>query len=116
MSFSGGCHCGAIAFTVDAEPPTKAMSFNCSICSKKAMLLSFFPADQFTVSGESSAITTYLFNAHKIEHRFCRVCGVQPFAYGKNADGSEMRAINLRTVVGLDVDALEIQHYDGASK
>jgi hypothetical protein len=113
MPFSGGCHCGAVEFTVDAALPTKAISCNCSICRDKGLLVSFFPADKFTTSG---AVTTYLFNHHKIEHRFCGICGVQPFAYGKNNDGSEMRAINLRCVPGVDIEALELQHYDGASK
>jgi hypothetical protein len=113
MSFSGGCHCGAVTFTVDADLPTKALSCNCSICRQKGLLLSFFPADKFTTSG---AVTTYLFNTHKVEHQFCSVCGVQPFAYGKNPDGSDSRAINLRAVPAADIEGLEIQRYDGANK
>jgi hypothetical protein len=113
MSFSGGCHCGAVKFTVDADLPKKAMSCNCSICRSKGLLLSFFPVEKFTTSGD---LTTYLFNHHKIEHKFCVVCGVEPFAFGKNPDGSEMRAINLRSVPDVDIEALEVQHYDGASK
>jgi hypothetical protein len=114
VSFSGGCHCGAISFSVDADLPNKALSCNCSICREKGLLLGFFPADKFTASGE--APTIYLFNTHKIEHRFCKTCGVQPFAYGKNPDGSEMRAVNLRCVPAVDLEALELQYYDGAAK
>ena len=115
MSFDGACHCGAVKFTVDAEVPTKALSCNCSICRQKGLLLSFFPASQFALTGEDS-LTTYAFNTHKIQHRFCRVCGSQPFAAGKNPDGSEMRAINLRCVPSVSLEDLELQHFDGASK
>ena len=116
MSFEGGCHCGAVTFSVDADVPTKALSCNCSICRQKGLLLSFFPAHQFTLTSGENALTTYEFNAHKIAHRFCMICGCQPFASGKNPDGSEMRAVNLRSVPCINLEALELQHYDGASK
>jgi hypothetical protein len=116
MAFEGGCHCGAVTFSVDADVPTKAVSCNCSICRQKGLLLSFFPANLFTLTSGENALTTYEFNAHKIAHRFCMICGCQPFAAGKNPDGSEMRAVNLRSVPDVNLDALELQHYDGASK
>jgi hypothetical protein len=116
MSFDGGCHCGAVKFTVDTELPTKGLSCNCSICRQKGLLLSFFPADKFTLTKGENSLTDYQFNAHKITHRFCNGCGCQPFAFGKNPDGSEMRAINLRSVPSVKLETLEIQHFDGASK
>jgi hypothetical protein len=116
MSFEGGCHCGAVTFSVDADIPTKAVSCNCSICRQKGLLLAFFPVDKFTLTSGEDALTTYEFNAHKIAHRFCMVCGCQPFAAGKNPDGSEMRSVNLRSVPAANLEGLEIQHYDGASK
>jgi hypothetical protein len=115
MPFTGGCHCGAVTFTVAADLPTTAMSCNCSLCRRKGMLLAFFPAGQFSATGEAS-LTTYQFNRHTIEHRFCAVCGVQPFAFGKNPDGSDARAINLRCVTDLDLDTIEIKKFDGASR
>jgi hypothetical protein len=116
MSFDGGWHCGAVTFSVDAEVPTKALSCNCSICRQKGPLLSFFPADKFTLTSGEDSLTTYKFNANNIAHRFCKVCGCQPFAAGKNPDGSEMRAVNLRSVPAVNPEALELQHFDGASK
>lgn len=116
MSFEGGCHCGAISFTVDAEVPTKALSCNCSICRQKGLLLAFFPADKFRLTRGEDALRTYEFNAHKIAHRFCETCGSQPFSAGKSPDGSEMRAVNLRSVPSVNLERLELQHYDGASK
>lgn len=116
MSFEGGCHCGKVAFTVDADLPSKALSCNCSICRQKGLLLGFFPADKFGLTRGEDALTTYGFNTHKIAHRFCKTCGSQPFASGKNPDGSEMRAVNLRCVPSANLESLELQHYDGASK
>ncbi|HWK69918.1 MAG TPA: GFA family protein [Burkholderiaceae bacterium] len=114
MSFEGSCHCGAVQFKVNAEPPAAAISCNCSHCRRKGFLLSFFPAEQFTLTQGEEALRSYKFNTHKIAHRFCQICGTEPFAYGANPDGSEVRAINLRCVPAIDLDALKLQHYDGA--
>jgi len=115
MSFQGSCHCGAVRFTVDADPPASAISCNCSHCRRKGFLLSFFPAERFTLEAGEEALQDYAFNTHKINHRFCRHCGTQAFAYGANPDGSPVRAVNLRCVPAIDLDALTLQHFDGAS-
>lgn len=114
MAFTGSCHCGKVEFTVDADPPTKAMSCNCSHCRRKGFLLSFFAPTQFTLNKGADALASYFFHKHAIEHQFCTTCGVEPFAEGKAPDGSAMRAINLRCVETIDLDALEIQKVEGA--
>ena len=63
MAFEGSCHCGAVTFHVDADPPVGAMSCNCSHCRRKGFLLAFFPADQVMVEGEG-ALSEYRFNQH----------------------------------------------------
>jgi len=115
MSFEGSCHCGAVRFQVDAQPPQQAISCNCSHCRRKGFLLSFFPAQQFTLLQGEEALLSYQFNTHKIEHRFCRHCGTQAFAEGANPDGTPVRAVNLRCVPSIDLDSLTLQHFDGAS-
>ncbi|CAN5371740.1 GFA family protein [soil metagenome] len=115
MAFEGACHCGAVTFTVDAEMPGQAINCNCSHCRAKGFLLAFVPASQFTLTKGEAALTTYSFNTHKLAHRFCATCGVQPFAEGAGPDGTAMRAINLRTVADCDLDTLDVQKMDGAS-
>ena len=115
MSFDGSCHCGAVTFSVEGEVPTTAISCNCSHCRRKGLLLAFAPRSSFTLDSGEEALTTYLFNTHKIEHQFCGTCGTEPFAYGVNPDGTETSAINLRCVPSADLDALELHRFDGAS-
>jgi hypothetical protein len=114
MSFEGSCHCGAVKFTVRAEPPKSAISCNCSHCRRKGLLMAFFPADQFTLSEGDGSLNDYTFNTHKITHRYCTTCGTQPFAQGTNPDGAPISAVNLRCVPSIDLDALELKHYNGA--
>ncbi|MGO1768028.1 aldehyde-activating protein [Advenella sp. S44] len=115
MSYQGSCHCGAVTFTVDAELPTQAVSCNCSICRRNGSLLAFVPADRFVLNSGNEQLKTYQFNKHKIDHQFCSNCGVQSFSSGLQPDGSKTYAVNLRSVEQADLDALQIQKYDGAS-
>ena len=39
MKFTGGCHCGAVRFAVEAAPPLLVLlDCNCSICAKTGYL------------------------------------------------------------------------------
>jgi hypothetical protein len=114
MPYSGSCHCGAVAFTVASDPPRQAMSCNCSHCRRKGFLLSFVPAEQFSLESGEDQLVTYTFHKHQIRHRFCRICGTQAFGEGET-NGVSMRGVNLRCVPEIDLEALEIQKVDGAS-
>jgi hypothetical protein len=115
MAYEGNCHCGAVAFRVAEEPPTEAMSCNCSHCRRKGFLLSFVPSDSFSLVQGDDVLTDYYFNKHSIAHRFCSTCGCQPFGSGKGPDGSDMAFINLRCVPSINLEELTIQKVDGAS-
>ena len=115
MAFEGSCHCGKVAYTVDADRPAKAITCNCSHCRRKGFLFAFFPAEQFRLDRGEADLESYFFHKHAIEHRFCRTCATESFAIGKGPGGAAMAAINLRCIPDIDLDALELQHVDGAS-
>ena len=98
----------------DAEI-TGAMSCNCSICSRRGHLLAFFPASSVKLLTPEDALSTYTFNKERIRHQFCPVCGVGPFGRGKDREGRDTFAINVRCLEGIDPDALEIEKVDGRS-
>ncbi len=114
MPYAGSCHCGAVTFTVSADVPTDGMTCNCSHCSRKGLVLTFVPADQFRLDSGADQLTDYLFYKHAITHQFCKTCGTEAFALGKSPQG-DMRAINLRCVPAIDIDTLAITKVDGAS-
>ncbi|HEY6940549.1 GFA family protein [Dokdonella sp.] len=114
MSHKGGCHCGRVAFEVDADIAT-AIECNCSICSKKGHLLAFVPASNVVLRTPESALSTYTFNTHRIRHQFCPVCGIAPFGRGTDREGNETFAVNVRCLEGVDLRSLEIQSFDGRS-
>jgi hypothetical protein len=113
--YTGGCHCGQARFEVTADLST-VISCNCSICSKRGLLLTFVPPEQFKlVAGDEKALTDYQFNKKVIHHLFCPACGVESFGTGTGPDGKTMYAINVRCLDGVDLGALKLTPFDGRS-
>jgi hypothetical protein len=114
-TYTGSCHCGRVAFEVDGQVDS-AMACNCSICQRKGSLLWFVPRTSLKLKTPEDAASTYTFNKHVIQHRFCPACGIHPFGEGTDPQGHVMAAINVRCLEGIDLDALKITHFDGRSK
>ena len=112
MKYKGSCHCGKVAYEVEGELKS-VMACNCSICSKKGSLLWFVPRNQFKLLTPESDAATYTFNKNIIKHRFCRACGIHPFAYGVDQKGNEMAAINVRCLEDVDLKKLAVKEFDG---
>lgn len=112
-TYKGSCHCGRIAFEVDGELQG-ALACNCSMCQRKGSLLWFVPRAQLRLqTPDDDHVGTYLFNKHVIRHRFCRTCGIHPYAEGVDPKGNAMGAINIRCLEGIDLETVPVQHFDG---
>lgn len=113
MPFTGSCHCGAVAYTVQEDMPTKALECNCSICRRRAPLHHFTSPDKFTLNTSRDALSTYTWNTGSIRYHACKTCACTPFAEGKGPNGP-MVEINLRCVDDVDLNLVEIEKFDGA--
>lgn len=115
MTYQGSCHCGRIAFTLEGDV-REAMDCNCSLCRRRGGLLAFFPREALTLRTPESDLGTYQFNRHVLEHHFCPTCGIAPFTHGVDPKtGDKMVAVNVRCLEGVDLAALTIRPFDGAS-
>jgi hypothetical protein len=114
MTIRGSCHCGKVAYRLDAAP-TAAIECNCSICRRKGAILAAVAPDAFHLETSRDDLATYTFGRHVIRHRFCRTCGCAPFGEGTGPDGQAMVAVNLRCAEDFDLATLEISRFDGAS-
>lgn len=115
MTYQGSCHCGSIAFAVEGQIDS-ALACNCSICRRKGSLLWFVPRSALELATPEDASRVYTFNKHLLKHRFCPVCGIHPYAEGKDPKGNDMAAINIRCLDEVDVEAIPVSHFDGRSK
>ena len=114
MIYKGSCHCGKVAFEVEGVL-TGAMACNCSICSRKGSLLWFVPREKMRLLTPEADAATYMFNKHRIRHRFCKACGIHPFAEATSPEGKPMAAINIRCLPDVDLASVPVKQFDGKS-
>lgn len=117
MQYKGSCHCGRIAFELDADREVdKVMDCNCSYCSRVGQLLLFLPRERFRLTTAESDSAVYTFNKHFIKHHFCPQCGCKPFGFAQDRDGKPTVAVNARCLEGLDISKLTRIPFDGLHK
>lgn len=112
MVHKGSCHCGRVTFEVEGEIKS-ALACNCSMCSRKGSLLWFVPRDKLRLLSAEDATSTYTFNKHVIQHRFCPVCGIHPYGEAADPKGNRMAAVNIRCLEGVDIEKVPVQHFNG---
>ena len=93
LTFSGGCHCGAVRFEFEARPPLRVQHCNCSICARTGFEHLIVPAARFRLLAGAQQLQTYTFNTGTARHLFCQVCGVKSFYVPRsNPDGYSVNA------------------------
>ncbi len=112
--YIGGCQCGAVSFEVDVDLD-KTVTCNCSRCQRLGAVLAFAPRADFDLKSGEENLTEYRFNSKKLQHLFCRTCGIQSFSYGTAPDGVETVAINVNSLEGVNPRELTSYHHDGAA-
>ncbi|MEB3309789.1 MAG: GFA family protein [Snowella sp.] len=112
VSYQGGCHCGAVRFSVVVREP-KALDCNCSICRKKGFLHLIVSLTDFTLLQGQEMLSSYTFNTHTAQHLFCRVCGIHSFYRPRShPQGID---VNIRCLDGDSLSQFIIEPFDGAN-
>jgi hypothetical protein len=110
VTHSGGCHCGAVAFEVDAPAKITASDCNCSICRMTGYLHLIVPRSRFRLLKGAAELTEYKFNTGTARHLFCSRCGIKSFYVPRsNPDGY---SINVRCLDASTVEHVEVQLFD----
>lgn len=111
---SGSCHCGAVAFEVEGDIAA-VIACNCSICQRKGALLWAAPRDRFRLRNGAHELASYTFAKRSIVHRFCKICGIHPFAEDAALEGEPSVYINVRCLSDIDLPTLTVIDFDGRS-
>ena len=114
MLYRGSCHCGQVAFEVDGEIEG-AVACNCSICGRKGALLWAVPRDDLRLLTPEEAMGRYTFNKQAIVHRFCKTCGIHPFAEDAGPESRRSAYVNLRCLTEIDLASVPVMDFDGRS-
>lgn len=106
VTHRGGCHCGAVAFEVDAPAHIEALDCNCSVCRMTGFLHLIVPRERFRLLRGESSLVDYTFNTGTAHHLFCGRCGVKSFYVPRsNPDGYSVnvRCLDASTIAGTTV-------------
>lgn len=114
MKYEGSCHCGRVRFEVEGDV-RDVIDCNCSICARKGALLWGAPGVNFRLLTSPDEMSTYRFNKEAIGHKFCRTCGMHPYAQGLDRSGKDFVMVNARCLDDVDLGSINVQHFDGRS-
>ena len=113
MIYKGSCHCGAVAFEVEANEKMVAISCNCSICTKAGNLHLIVPRSKFKLIKGENNLSTYTFDTGEAKHLFCRTCGIKSFYIPRtNPDGISVNPSCLKP----QPKELIIEKFDGQNR
>ena len=82
-TYKGSCHCGSVAFEVEADLQAGTRKCNCSYCTKARSWFVLVPPHQFRLAGAPDLVP-YSFGAQTLLHLFCPTCGIH--AFGRSND------------------------------
>lgn len=111
---TGGCHCGAVRFSVELDETTPVSRCNCSVCTKISPTVRIVKPAAFTLLSAEDQLATYEWGAKISRRFFCPRCGVHCFARGHLEDiGGDYVSVNMNCVDGFDPAAATMVHWDG---
>jgi hypothetical protein len=111
---AGGCHCGAVRFTVELDPSKPASRCNCSICMKMGVTGAIVKPEAFVLLSGEQSLSTYEWGHRTGKRFFCKHCGIHCFGKGHlDVLGGDYVSVALNVLDGVDVSKLETIHWDG---
>lgn len=111
VTHSGGCHCGAVRFTITAPAKLEVDECNCSICAKTGYLHLIVDKADFTLMSGKNQLHIYQFNTGTAKHLFCQHCGIKSFYVPRSHP--EGYSVNARCLDATTISKLTIRQFDG---
>ncbi|POS71327.1 hypothetical protein DHEL01_v210277 [Diaporthe helianthi] len=120
QTYSAGCHCGHIQFSVTLSPPLpeyKVLQCNCSACRRFGYLLVYPTREDVKWHGDGeSQVLRYRFNTKQKDQMFCGKCGASLGIDFREASDFNGYGISARTFNGIDLDTLQYKKLDGLQR
>ena len=83
MTITGGCLCGAVRYTIDAEPLTVRVCW-CLFCQYlgggSGTVIAAFPADRVSITGDYAERDDVADSGNHLRRAFCTACGTPLFS------------------------------------
>ena len=94
MGIPGGCLCGQVRFTIEADPVGARMCWcrDCQrIASGSATVNILFPEEAVHYTGEMTKLSMIADSGNRVERGFCPKCGSQMYSRTVEPKGQPMR-------------------------
>ena len=111
MRIEGGCHCGAVRFEAEIQPPVELLACNCSICSMTGFVHLIVPHAAFALKSGQDMLARYRFGTGTAEHLFCTCCGIKSFYQPRSHPDSW--SVHWACVDGYEDIAHHVSAFDG---
>ncbi len=113
IKHTGGCHCGAVRFEVEASAEPEVLFCTCSMCSTTGFLHLIADSETFRITAGEDNLSEYRFNTKVARHLFCKTCGIKPFYVPRShPDGW---SINAKCLDAGTIKELKVTEFDGAN-
>ena len=112
VTYQGSCHCGRVAFELDAQLDY-VIECTCSLCRRVGALWHGASDANLRITAGESELALYQFNTMTAKHYSCRRCGVHPFSRPRL--DPRRWAVNVRCIDGVDLALLPLKRFDGAN-
>ena len=107
----GGCHCGAVRFSVELPDAFEVEDCNCSICAMSGNIHVIVPPGRFRLVRGADNLAEYTFNTRRARNLFCKTCGIKSFYIPRsNPDGF---AVTWRCLDDWDQLDVTVTPFDG---
>jgi hypothetical protein len=111
VTHTGGCHCGAVRFEVDAPARVEVYECNCSLCGMLGFRHLIVPRRHFRLVSGEAMLSEYRFNTGVARHLFCRRCGIKSFYVPRS--NPEGISVNLRCLDPATIESVRLLEFDG---
>ena len=112
QTYQGSCHCGAVAFEIDAIL-TEFTTCDCSLSRKKNAVMTKVHESAFRLLKGKNVLGLYEWNAHIAKHHFCNICGI--YTFHRKRVTPDYFGINVHCLNGIDISSIPVIKTDGAN-
>lgn len=112
---TGGCHCGAVRFTVKlTDGFNTARRCTCSYCRMRGAVAVSAGVGGITFTSGEDHLSRYRFNTGSAQHFFCSTCGI--YTHHQRRSNPQEYGVNVACLEGVSpFDFLEVPVLDGVN-
>lgn len=111
-NYSGSCHCGKVAFTVNSDLD-EFTTCDCSLCIKKNAVMVKVHETGFVLHTDWNALGLYQWNTQVAKHYFCNTCGI--YTFHRKRAAPDFYGVNVFCFDEADIDKVTIRETEGAN-